>query len=334
MHNFAQIAKPLTSTLEKDQSFHWTIECQHAFDTLRANLGTTTKLTLPDFSRPFRVSCDARGVALGAALSQLNETGKERPIAFASRILPKKELKWGVTKREAYAIVWSRNYFRSYLLGNKFELFTDHHPLVFLRKLKNPSSKIARWLLQLEEYDYTVTYREGKANSNADATSRLPIYENGDDDISQPGAGISTLDVISITSILNLDDIREAQQNDDIVQNVIKLEYNSDEKVTISKEMRSFVDKLDEFFIDDAILYRQVYEGHIQVILPPSLHDKVLMLPHQNPTGGHLGVNRTVARFEQQFYWPGMQRIISHSIRSCLTCEKFKPSMENTMAKL
>ena len=63
VHNFAQIVKPLTSMLEKDQSFHWTIECQHAFDTLRANLGTTTKLTLPDFSRPFRVSCDASGVA-------------------------------------------------------------------------------------------------------------------------------------------------------------------------------------------------------------------------------------------------------------------------------
>ena len=77
MHNFAQIAKPLTSMLEKDQSFHWTIECQHVFDTLRANLGTTTKLTLPDYSRPFRVSCDASGVALSAALSQLNETERE-----------------------------------------------------------------------------------------------------------------------------------------------------------------------------------------------------------------------------------------------------------------
>ena len=131
-----------------------------------------------------------------------------------------------------------------------------------------------------------------------------------------------------------MDDIREAQQNYDIVQNVIKLVYNSDEKVTIAKEMRPFVDKLDEFFIDGSILYLQVFEGHIQMILPPSLRDKVLMLLHQNPTGGHLGVNRNVARFEQQFYWPGMQRIISHSIRSCLTCEKFKPSKENTMARL
>ena len=69
----------------------------------------------------------------------------------------------------------------------------------------------------------------------------------------------------------------------------------------ISKEMRPFVDKLDEFFIDDAILYRQVYEGHIQVILPPSLHEKVLMLLHQNPTGGHLGVNRTESDLNNNF---------------------------------
>ena len=106
---------------------------------------------------------------------------KERPITFASRILSKTERKWGITEREAYAMAWSINYFCSYLLGNKFELFTDHRPIIFLRTLNNFAPKIVRWLLQLEEYDYTVTYKEGKANSNANVMSRLPMNENGDD---------------------------------------------------------------------------------------------------------------------------------------------------------
>jgi hypothetical protein len=176
--NFAQISKPLTCLLEKGKEFHWTFDCQEAFDTLRSQLGTTTKLTLPDFSKPFRLSCDASGVALGAVLSQLNREGQERPIAFASRILSKTERKWCVTEREAFAIVWSINYFRSYLLGNKFELFTDHRPLIYLRNLKNPSPKIARWLLQLEEYTYDIIYKEGNRSASADAMSRLPIEIN------------------------------------------------------------------------------------------------------------------------------------------------------------
>ena len=64
------------------------------------------------------------------------------------------------------------------------------------------------------------------------------------------------------------------------------------------------------------------------------MHDKVLRLLHHKPTGGHLGVNRTVARFEENFYWPGTQKVVSNYIRSCLTCERFMPSRENTRAKL
>ena len=120
VRNFAQIAKPLTCLLEKSKEFHWTLECQQAFENLRSSLGETTKLTLPNFKKTFRLACDASGVALGAVLSQMDDEGKERPIAFASRILSKTERKWGITEREAFAIVWSVNYFRSYLLGNKF----------------------------------------------------------------------------------------------------------------------------------------------------------------------------------------------------------------------
>ena len=87
LRNFAQIAKPLTCLLEEGKEFHWTLECQHAFDNLQFNLGETTKLTLPNFKKTFRLSCDASGVALGAVLSQLDDEGKERPIAFACRIL-------------------------------------------------------------------------------------------------------------------------------------------------------------------------------------------------------------------------------------------------------
>ena len=327
VRNFAQVAKPLTCMLEKGKEFHWTLDCQHAFDNLRSRLGETTKLTLPNFKKPFRLACDASGVALGAVLSQLDEEGRERPISFASRILSKVERKWGVTEREAFAIVWSVNYFRAYLLGNKFELITDHRPLTYLRTLKNPTPKIARWLLQLEEYDYTIIYKPGNIHSNADVMSRLPMYDE-----SEPA--VRAIDLIELSSSITMDEIRDAQQNDEMVQRIILILQTGDMEAISSKSLWPFIDKMDELFIDEHILYRCVYEGHIQLILPPSLHDKVLRLLHHEPTGGHLGVNRTVAKFDEQFYWPGMQKIVSNYIRSCLTCEKFKPSKENTKANL
>ena len=63
--------------------------------------------------------------------------------------------------------------YRQYLLRRPFEIITDHRPLVWVRNLKNPSAKVFRWLLQLEEYTFTVTYKEGKKNQNADVMSRL-----------------------------------------------------------------------------------------------------------------------------------------------------------------
>ena len=156
--------------------------------------------------------------ALGAVLSQLDDEGKERPIAFTSRILSKTERKWGITEREAFAIVWAVNYFRSYFLGNKFDLFTDHRPLTFLRTLKNPSPKIARWLVQLEEYEYNIHFKEGKSNANDNAMSRLPMYDEGEEVNT-----VQASDIIELSSFINLDEIREAQGEDEMLQEVLQI---------------------------------------------------------------------------------------------------------------
>jgi dUTPase len=160
--NFAQVTKPLTQMLEKGKEFHWSMDCQHAFDVVKEKLGKETKLQLPDFSKPFRLACDASGVAIGAVLSQLDEDGKEKPIAFASKVLSKTERRWTVTERELYALYHFVLHFKGFLYGQPFELISDHRPLVWLRTLKNPSPKLTRWLLQLEAFNFTVSYKEGK----------------------------------------------------------------------------------------------------------------------------------------------------------------------------
>ena len=67
--------------------------------------------------------------------------------------------------------------FRPYLYGRKFKLVTDHKPLVWLHTSKDPTSRLTRWRLRLEEYEYEVIYKAGKTNVNADALSRNPFKE-------------------------------------------------------------------------------------------------------------------------------------------------------------
>jgi len=47
-------------------------------------------------------------------------------------------------------------HFRPYLLGSKFTVVTDHRPLVWIFNVKDPSSRLLRWRLKLEEYEYKI----------------------------------------------------------------------------------------------------------------------------------------------------------------------------------
>lgn len=85
------------------------------------------------------------------------------------------EKNYDTTEKELLAIVWSTKHFRQYLYGREFVIKTDHQPLTWLHNLKDPNSRLMRWKLQLEEFDYKVEYVKGTTNYVADALSRNPI---------------------------------------------------------------------------------------------------------------------------------------------------------------
>lgn len=172
--DFSKTAKPLTSLLKKDQPFLWENQQQLAFEELKSKLTSAPVLCYPDFTKPFLLTTDASNHALGAVLSQ-GPLGKERPVAYASRTLNKSECNYSTTEKELLAILYGCKTFRPYLYGQKFQIITDHRPLKWLFNHKDPSSKMQRWRLKLEEYDYEILYRKGKLNSAADALSRYPV---------------------------------------------------------------------------------------------------------------------------------------------------------------
>ena len=130
----------------------------------------------PDFTQEFILYTDASRIGLGAVLSQLDQNGKERVVAYASRSLSQAEKNYSATELEFLAIIWTVLYkFNHYLRESQFTVYTDHKPLVSIVGLKEPlQGRIANWVTKLMGYQINIKYQKGLVNKNADALSRLP----------------------------------------------------------------------------------------------------------------------------------------------------------------
>ena len=183
--DFAKIAKPLTQQLRKGESVKHSREFISAFERCKEILTSSQILIYPDFTKQLVLTTDASKYAIGAVLSQ-GAIGHDRPIAFASRTLTKSEENYSTIEKELLAIDWACKYFRPYLFGRKFTLYTDHKPLTYAVNLKDAHGKIARWILRLEDYDYDIKHRPGKQNIVADGLSRIhqELHSNEQDESS------------------------------------------------------------------------------------------------------------------------------------------------------
>lgn len=173
--NFARIAKPMTQCLKKGSKITFDQDYLDCFDKCKSLLINDPILQYPDFNKEFVLTTDASKLAIGAVLSQ-GPIGSDKPIAYASRTLNSSEINYSTIEKELLAIVWATKYFRPYLFGRKFKIVTDHRPLQWVMNIKEPNSRLTRWRLRLSEYDFSVVYKQGKNNTNADALSRIEIH--------------------------------------------------------------------------------------------------------------------------------------------------------------
>ena len=141
--NFVAIAGPLHALTRKDAVFHWSADCQDAFDHLKTLLTTSPITAFPDFSQSFLLYKNASTAGLGAILAQVRK-GKERIICCASRSLNQAEKAYPATKLECLAIVWAIAKFRPYLTAMPFEVYTDHYDLQWLKTMRTGSALLHR----------------------------------------------------------------------------------------------------------------------------------------------------------------------------------------------
>ena len=159
--------------MKKVRKVQWGAKQVESFHLFQAAFTEEPFLQYPDFTKPFVLTTEDSGFAIRAILSQGN-IRQDKPIAFASGTLNTAEQNYSTIEKELTAIVWTYKYFRSYLLGKMFTIVTDHQPLTWMFRVEDPSSRLLRCRLLLEEYNYTIVYKAGKKNVNAVAMSRNP----------------------------------------------------------------------------------------------------------------------------------------------------------------
>ncbi|GJW13998.1 reverse transcriptase domain-containing protein [Tanacetum coccineum] len=176
--DFSKISRPMTHLLEKNTPFIFLEDCILAFQTLKKKLTEAPILIAPNWDQPFEIMCDASDYAIGAVLGQRIEK-HFRPIHYASKTMTEAETNYTTTEKEMLAVVYAFEKFRSYLIMNKSVVYTDHSALKYLFNKKDAKARLLRWVLLLQEFDFSVIDTKGAENYAADHLSRLENpYEN------------------------------------------------------------------------------------------------------------------------------------------------------------
>ena len=105
-------------------------------------------------------------------LAQTDSAGTEHPIAYYSRKMFPRECRYSTTEQEGLAVVEACKYFLPYLLGRSFTVVTNHRALAFLAQKEPSNGRLARWMDVLRQFTFTIVYRPGKSNQNAETLSR------------------------------------------------------------------------------------------------------------------------------------------------------------------
>ena len=322
---FATLSSPLVQLTKKGCKFLWGDKQKESFSLLKSHLCSAPVLAYPQFDRPFTLQTGASDIDLGAVLTQFDSSGNEHVISYASRSLTDREKKYSVTEKEALAVVFATDHFRAYLLGRKFTVVTDHHALRWLHSV-TPKGRLARWVMDLQEYLFDVRHRPGSDNGNADALSRLPHVSS------------------CATTMHPGYNLLQAQRDDLDIQTVTQMKCNDQPRPPFfvwakNPTLRALWHCWNKLHIVNDFLVKDVDSSNGSIpeyafVIPTKLIASVLNGIHSSPFSGHMGVKRTLSRARHRFLWPKMVTHIKNFVNSCAKCAEQKHGPYNNKAPL
>ena len=313
--NLADVLEPLHELLRKNTSWSWSEVHQKAFEDTKLLLCSSGLLVHYDPDKQLSLACDASPYGVGAVLSHVMPGGGERPVAYCSRALNSAERNYSQIEKEALALVHAVKKFHQYLYGRNFILLTDHKPLLGLLSENKPipamaCARIQRWALLLASYNYTLQYRSGVDNGNADCLSRFPCDSVSDVSKSQNYIMMMELSHAPVTST----EVKSHTRTDPILSKVY--DYVMSGKLypgMSADQFKPYIRISSELSTENGC----VLWGN-RVIIPQDLQDTVLEELHQ----AHPGMSRMKALARSFIWWPGLDNAIENHVKSCDSCQK------------
>ncbi|KAL5537987.1 hypothetical protein UlMin_045695 [Ulmus minor] len=318
--DFSKVSRPLCSLLAKDTPFVFDDSCIQAFDKLKHLLTSTPIIRPPDWNLPFEIMCDASDYAIGAVLGQ-RVNRLPYVIYYASKTLTDAQLNYSTTEKELLAVVFALDKFRSYLIGSKIIVYSDHAALKYLLSKKDAKARLIRWILLLQEFDLEIRDKKGCENVVADHLSRL-IVESVDEN----------LPIKETFPDEQLMLISQLPWFADIVNYLVTGHMPSHWSY---QDKTKFLTEVKKFFWDDPYLFKYCPDQIIRRCIPESEQQSVISFCHDHACGGHFSSKKTAAKILQcGFYWPTLFKDTHVYCSSCDRCQRLGSISHRNMMPL
>ena len=283
-------------------------------------------------------------------------------MSYASRSLRPSEKNYPAHKLEFLALKWSvTDKFHDYLYGTNFEVLTDNNPLTYVFATAKLHATGHRWLAELSNYNFTIKYRSGKKNADADGLSRLHdsnqtttvfpdvlkaicqtviVEEDKEplvDSLVSPDT-VPTIDQIEedivpdellSATALTAQDWQNAQAADAnisfVIDTVLAQSRPTVQQANSQNIDASYLTDWERYSVKDGVLYKtEIIYGEMlnRLVLPEALRDLVFKSYHNDL--GHQGRDRTASLIKRRFFWPHMNQYIKERVQSCGHCIRRK----------
>lgn len=296
--DYAVIAKPLTNLTRQSVKWTWSDKEQKSFDTLKGELVKRPVLALYNPNAKTEVHTDASMYGLAGILFQEQSDGNLHPVIYYSRQTTDDEQIYHSYELETLAVVESLKKFRVYLIGIEFIVVTDCNALKASSTKKDILPRIARWWLQLQEYNFTVQYRPGNRLKHVDALSRNPsITENATNE--------ETVFLVNEEDWLLTGQLTDTnlKQTFDVLS---RPPGTPDEKKTHKN-----------YALRNGRIYRRTAKG-LLFIIPRGMRHQVLKSAHDDL--GHFGTEKTFRTLSEKYWFPRMRAYVDRYISCCIRC--------------
>ncbi|PNF35697.1 hypothetical protein B7P43_G17396 [Cryptotermes secundus] len=286
------------------------------FEKLRASFANSVQLVHPRPDFLYATYTDASKLGISSVLMQESDSGEKLIVSSASRVLSPTERKYSTCEQELLAVVYALQKYRVYIFGHKVTVYSDNKALTFLRKCSLTSNRVARWVMQIQEYDLHIVHIKGTDNFFADALSQNPVglMEEGLNQLVRPK------EVLVSPINLNLDpDLKKE------LGNLAKHQLEDPKICEIMRTLETGIpSRAGQFTLRDEVLYRKDDKTYpyLRPVLPRVLEYRVISYVHA--LLGHQGTDKCMHHLSYSFYIRNLGRKVCQHVSHCDVCQRVK----------